>query len=493
MGQLSFKTRASCKNFKDEVERADSCRRLCVSGPARPQLGRLVVTPFATIGVLAAVLTWEVEHVGSILLAAAIAVGGIVIGVVVSRQLRHDLARITDHYAALLRNADEQSRNAEAANRIKDEFLATLSHELRTPLNSVLGWARLLAGGKLDATQTARAVRAIERAGWAQSRLIEDLLDLSRMVAGTIELSIQPTALAPLVASAVESLRFASEAKRLTIETTIDPILPPIALDADRVKQVVWNLLSNAIKFTPGGGSVEIRVVAESGDVRITVSDTGVGFPPQVAAHLFERFRQGDASSTREHGGLGLGLGIVRHIVELHGGSVFASSGGENAGSTFEVRLPMRLITEAAAGPAPQPAAAPSLRGVSVLVVDDDPQQLAFVRDTLEPQGAVVVTASTPNEAMARFKRHPPDVLLSDLVLAGEGGFALIRDIRQLDQQSGGATPAGALTALARTEDRRRALSAGFQVHVAKPAAPSEIVKTVEWLARERIHRPRPH
>ncbi len=296
------------------------------------------MTPFATIGVLAAVLVWEVEHVGSILLAAAIAAVAVGIGVLVSRQLRRDLAEVTDYYAALLRTADEQSRQADAANRVKDEFLTTLSHELRTPLNSVLGWARLLAGGKLDPAQTARAVQAIERAGWAQSRLIEDLLDLSRMLAGTMELSIRPTALQPLVESAVESLRSASDAKQLTIETVIDPALPPIALDADRMKQVVWNLLSNAIKFTPNGGHVEVRVVAESDQVRLTVSDTGIGFPPAVAAHLFERFRQGDASSTREHGGLGLGLGIVRHVVELHGGSVSASSGGDNAGS--DVRSP---------------------------------------------------------------------------------------------------------------------------------------------------------
>jgi signal transduction histidine kinase/ActR/RegA family two-component response regulator len=447
-----------------------------------------VVTPFATIGVLAAVLVWEVEHVGSILLAAAIAAVAVGIGVMVSRQLRRDLAEVTDYYAALLRTADEQSRQADAANRVKDEFLTTLSHELRTPLNSVLGWARLLAGGKLDPTQTARAVQAIERAGWAQSRLIEDLLDLSRMLAGTMELSIRPTALQPLVESAVESLRSASDAKQLTIETVIDGTLPPIALDADRMKQVVWNLLSNAIKFTPSCGHVEVRVVAESDQVRIIVSDTGIGFPPAVAAHLFERFRQGDASSTREHGGLGLGLGIVRHVVELHGGSVSASSGGDNAGSAFEVRLPIRLIEASATVPRPELAPTPSLRGVSVLVVDEDPQQLAFLRDTLEPQGAVVVTASTPNEAMARLKRDAPDVLLSDLVLPGEDGLSLIRDIRRLDQQSGGATPACALTALARSEDRRRALSAGFQIHVAKPAAPSEIVKTVEWLARGRVN-----
>jgi signal transduction histidine kinase/ActR/RegA family two-component response regulator len=446
------------------------------------------VTPFATIGVLAAVLVWEVEHVGSILLAAAIATVAVAIGIMVSRQLRRDLAEVTDYYAALLRTADEQSRQADAANRVKDEFLTTLSHELRTPLNSVLGWARLLAGGKLDPTQTARAVQAIERAGWAQSRLIEDLLDLSRMLAGTMELSIRPNALQPLVESAVESLRSATDAKHLTIESVIDPALPPIALDGDRMKQVVWNLLSNAIKFTPNGGHVEVRVVAESGQVRLTVSDTGIGFPPAVAAHLFERFRQGDASSTREHGGLGLGLGIVRHVVELHGGSVSASSAGDNAGSTFEIRLPIRLIEASAAVPKPELAPAPSLRGVSVLVVDEDPQQLAFLRDTLEPQGAVVVTASTLNEAMTRLKRDAPDVLLSDLVLPGEDGLSLIRDIRRLDQRSGGATPACALTALARSEDRRRALSAGFQIHVAKPAAPSEIVKTVEWLARGRVN-----
>ena len=420
---------------------------------------------------------------GSILLAVAIAAVGVGIGVLVARQLRRDIARVADHYSTLLRTADDQSRRADAANRLKDEFLTTLSHELRTPLNSVLGWARLLASGKLDPAQAARAVRAIERAGWAQSRLIEDLLDLSRIVAGTMELSLRSTMLEPLVETAIESLRSASDAKRMTVTTTIDP-LPPIALDADRVKQVVWNLLSNAIKFTPSGGSVDVRVVAASDHLRLTVSDTGIGFPPHIAAHLFERFRQGDASSTREHGGLGLGLGIVRHVVELHGGSVFASSAGENAGSTFEVRLPIRLMDAPAVDPTPRLAPAPSLRGVSVLVVDDDPQQLAFVRDTLELQGAVVSTASSPREVKARFKRDPPDVLLSDLVLTGEDGISMIRDIRRLGPESGGATPACALTSLARTEDRRRALSAGFQVHVAKPAAASEIVKTVEWLAR---------
>jgi signal transduction histidine kinase/ActR/RegA family two-component response regulator len=457
-----------------------------VSGLSRPQLRRLIVTPFATIGVLSAFLVWEVEHVGSIVLAVAIAAGGIVVGVVVSRQLRQDIDRVADYYAGLLRTADIQSRQAESANRLKDQFLATLSHELRTPLNSVLGWARLLATGKLDQVQTTRAIQAIERAGWAQARLIEDLLDLSRIVAGTLELTIRPTAVQPLVEAAVESLRPAAEAKRIAVEVTLDPALPSLAADALRLQQVVWNLLSNAIKFTPQGGSIAVRLGVIAGDLHLTVSDTGVGFDSNVAMHLFERFRQGDSSSTRRHGGLGLGLGIVRHIVELHGGNVTASSGGENAGSTFEVRIPIRVMDTPSSPSPPASAPGPSLRGVTVLVVDDDPLQLAWLRETLERQGAVVVTTSSTQEVKARVRRDPPDVLLSDLVLSGDDGLSLIRDIRQLGRESGGATPACALTALARTDDRRRALSAGFQVHVAKPAEPSEIIKTVEWLARAR-------
>jgi len=456
----------------------------------RPQLGRLIVTPFATIGVLAAVLVWEVEHVGSILLAVAIALGGVFIGVMVSRQLRRDIEGVTDYYARLLHNADEQSRQAEAANRLKDDFLTTVSHELRTPLNSVLGWARLLASGKLNVPQSARAVQAIERAGWAQSRLIEDLLDLSRIVGGTLELSVRPTAVQPLIESAIESLRPAAAAKRIAIDVALDPSLPPIAIDPHRFKQVVWNLVSNAIKFTPSRGRVEIRLAGISEELRLTVTDTGIGFPPEVAAHLFERFRQGDSSSTREHGGLGLGLGIVRHVVELHGGTVTASSAGDNTGSMFEVRMPIRMMdTPPVEAPIAAPPA-PSLRGVSVLVVDDDQQALTFVRDTLERHGANVATTSSPKEAKARFKRDPPDVLLSDLVLPGEDGLSLIREIRELDSQSGRETPAGALTALARTEDRRRALTAGYQIHVAKPVEPSELVSTVEWLAHVRRDEP---
>jgi signal transduction histidine kinase len=314
-----------------------------VSANGPSQLGRLIVTPFATIGVLAAVLVWEIEHVGSNLLAVAIAAGGVLIGVIVSRQLREDIDRISDYYQGLLRTADEQSRQAEAANRLKDEFLATVSHELRTPLNSVLGWAHLLSCGKLDQEQSARALQAIERAGWSLARLIDDLLDLSHIVAGTLQLTLEPTALVPLVEATVDSLRPAWDAKRIAVTLALHGGLGPIAIDAVRVKQVVWNLISNAIKFTPPGGCIDVSLNATVDEVRLTVRDTGIGLKADVAAHLFERFRQGDSSSTRDYRGLGLGLGIVRHIVELHSGSVSASSGGEHAGSTFEVRLPRRI------------------------------------------------------------------------------------------------------------------------------------------------------
>jgi signal transduction histidine kinase/CheY-like chemotaxis protein len=457
-----------------------------MSGHARPQLGRLVVSPFATIGVLAAVLMWEVEHVGSIVLGIAITAGAVAIGVLVARHLRRDIASVADYYAGLLRTADEQSRQAETANRLKDEFLATLSHELRTPLNSILGWARLLASGKLDAPQTSRAVQAIERAGWAQSRLIEDLLDVSRIVAGKLQLNTRPTVVQPLVQAAVDSLRSAAEARRITVVTALDPTPDPIAADADRLQQVAWNLVSNAIKFTPIGGRVDVRLTSSADELCLRVSDSGIGFSPDVASHLFERFRQGDSSSTRQHGGLGLGLGIVRHVVELHGGTVTAMSAGENQGSTFEVRLPIRPWDAPLAAPVHVNARAPSLRGVTVLVVDDDVHALEFVRATLEQYGAIVVTASSAAEAKARFERQPPDVFVSDLVMPDEDGLQLIRDIRQIDRAAGRITPAAALTALARTDDRRRALVAGYQMHMAKPVDPSELVSTVERLAQPR-------
>ncbi len=449
------------------------------------QLGHLFVTPFVTIGVLAAVLVWEIEHVGSVILALAIFAGAITVGIVVARRLHGDIERLTKHYEGLLTIADEQSRQAEAANRLKDEFLTTLSHELRTPLNSVLGWSRLLASGKLDATQVTRAVQSIERAGWAQSRLIEDLLDISEAVGGRLQISVRTVNVQPLVESAVHSLSEAAEAKHISVNLSLDPTIESVSIDPDRFQQVVWNLVSNAIKFTPRGGRVDVRLAVEHDQLCLAVRDSGIGFKPAVAEHLFERFRQGDASPTRRYGGLGLGLGIVRHVVELHGGTVSASSGGDNAGSTFVVRLPLRQTGTRIVEPSIVPiAAAPSLRGVSVLVVDHDPRAREFVRATLEQHGAIVVTAASAKEARDRFKRDPTDVIISDLVMPEEDGLQFIREIRKMDDAGGRLTPAAALTALARSEDRRQALNAGYQVHVAKPIDPTELALTVEHLAR---------
>jgi signal transduction histidine kinase/ActR/RegA family two-component response regulator len=447
-----------------------------------PQLGRLLVTPFATIGVLAAVVVWEIEHVGSVVLALIIAAVAVSIATVIVKRLRRDIDDLTWYYKTLLLTADEQSRRAESANRLKDEFLATLSHELRTPLNSVLGWSRLLGSGKLNAAQTARAIQGIERAGWAQSHLVEDLLDISCIVAGKLKIETRPTAIQPLIEAAVDSLRPAAEAKHITIDLRIDPFPGPVVVDPDRLRQVAWNILSNAIKFTKIGGSIEVSLQTDGDNLVLSVSDTGIGFRPEVAAHLFERFRQADSSTTRQYGGLGLGLSIVRHIVELHGGTVTASSDGEGTGSVFTVYIPIHLVQEAEMETPLQGAPSPSLRGVSVLAVDDDPQALEFVRTTLERSGAIVATAASAREGRDRFTRAPTDVILSELLMAQDDGLDFIRAIRQLDDRHGRKTPAAALTGLVRTDDRRRALNAGYQMHVAKPIDPAELVSTVERL-----------
>jgi signal transduction histidine kinase len=450
----------------------------------RLQLGRLVILPLATIGVLAAFLTWEVEHGGSILLSLVILAAGTAIGAVVARRVRRRIDELSEYYVRLLRTADEQSRQAEDANRLKDEFLATLSHELRTPLNSVLGWSRLLAGGKLDGEQSARAVQAIERAGWAQSRLIEDLLDISRIVTGKLRITPRPIVVQPVIDTAVQSLQPAAAAKNLTIETRVDPTIGPLNADPDRLQQIIWNLVSNAVKFTPAGGRVAVGVGARGEHVCMAVTDTGIGFAPETASHLFERFRQGDSSSTRQYGGLGLGLNIVRHLVEMHGGMVTASSEGRNRGATFEVLLPYHPADHYEHEVATPTESAPLLRGISVLVVDDDPAALEFARSSLEQHGAVVATAGSAREARERIVREPPDVILSDLRMPDEDGLQLIREVRELDQQRGRNTPAAALTALGRSEDRRKALSAGYQMHVAKPIDPFELAAAVEQLAQ---------
>lgn len=448
------------------------------------RLSRVVLVPFATISILSALLAWRSAHVGSLapalLLAAGLAAG---IGILVARRVQTEVDELTAHYEAQLKTASAEWERAEAASRIKDEFLSTLSHELRTPLNSILGWARMLEGGKLDATQSARAIRAIERAGWGQSRLIEDLLDLSRIISGRLRISPTPTLLQPVIGWVVQSLEPAAAAKGIRVDLRLDAGIGRVAVDPGRLRQIAWHLLSNAIKFTPAEGHIVVTLQLLDQDVCLSVADTGIGFSPETAEHLFERFRQADSSSTRPFGGIGLGLGLVRHLTEMHGGTVAATSPGPGRGATFEVRLPQRAVAANASEPLPV-GPSPDLAGVSVLVVDDDEGALEFARTCLERFGASVTTAQSAEEARRRFRESPPDVLLSDLRMPGEDGLQFIREVRTIDLERGRHTPAAALTGLARASDRREALDAGYEMHVIKPIDPVELAMAVEQLLK---------
>jgi signal transduction histidine kinase/ActR/RegA family two-component response regulator len=388
---------------------------------------------------------------------------------------------------------------AEQANRIKDEFLATLSHELRTPMNAIVGWTSLLAGGSLDEPTEARAVASIDRNAKAQVRLIEDILDVSRIVSGKLRLKVLPVDLPAVVEAAVDALRHAADAKGVQLQVVADADAGPIYGDADRLQQVVWNVVSNAIKFTPRGGSVFVQLSKPDSHVELLVRDTGAGIKPEFLPHVFERFRQADSSSTRAHGGLGLGLAIVRHLVELHGGTVHAASEGEGKGATFSVRLPLGAVRAAEEEPGAAPGLSTGARGsvddltgVRVLVVEDDQESRELLESMLARLGAEVEAAASAAEAMAALERRAPDVLLSDIEMPGENGYSLIRRIRALPDEQGGAVPAAALTAYARSEDRVAALTAGFQLHLAKPVAAAELAAVVASLAgrRGRIDEP---
>ena len=365
---------------------------------------------------------------------------------------------------------------AEAANRMKDEFLAVLSHELRTPINAVFGWARLLRQAPASPT-LGHGLEVIERNAAAQVRLIDDLLDVSRIVTGKMRLDVRPVDMAAAVEGAVESVRHAAQAKEIRLESVLDPRAGPVNGDPDRLRQVVWNLLSNAIKFTPKGGRVQVRLARAGSRVEIVVADTGPGIPADLLPHIFERFRQGDSTSTRAHGGLGLGLSLVRHIVELHGGTVRAET-APGSGATFVVELPVSLGTAALAGrthpTAPEGAAtmpAVSLRGVRVLVVDDDRDSVDLFARVIRATGAELQTAMSTAEAMQIFDDWSPDVLVSDIEMPGEDGYALIRRVRQKS-----TVPAVAVTAYSRVEDRVRLLAAGYTMHVPKPVEPAELI-----------------
>jgi len=370
---------------------------------------------------------------------------------------------------------------------LKDEFLATLSHELRTPLGAILGWTQLLKRrGQVGEAELREALDVIERNTRIQTQLIEDLLDMSRVTSGKLRLDVQPVEPADIVDAAVETVRPAADAKGIRIERMLDASAGPVSGDPHRLQQVAWNLLSNAIKFTPKDGKVQVALRRVGSHVEIAVADTGIGIAPEFIAHIFERFRQADGSTTRREGGLGLGLSIVKSLVELHGGSVHADSAGAGKGSTFRVLLPLAFARDGsrAADEALTGTFVPAdLAGLRVLVVDDHADARDLLRRVLAECGAVVLTASSAAAAVELVEKERPDILVSDIGMPGTDGYALLRQVRALGDARGGRLPAIALTAFARTEDRTRALRAGFLAHVAKPVDTSELVATIATVA----------
>jgi signal transduction histidine kinase len=383
-------------------------------------------------------------------------------------------------------------KQAEEANHTKDEFLATLSHELRTPLNAILGWVQVLRAGKLDPAASTRAMETIERNARAQAQLIADLLDVSRIITGKLRLDFKPVELRRIIDSTLESVRPAADAKGILLDISIAPLASPVVGDTDRLQQVIWNLLSNAIKFTPRGGQVGVSLRESGGNAAIRVSDTGIGIRPDFLPYVFDRFRQAEGSITRTHGGLGLGLSIVRHLIELHGGAVEVESEGEGRGAAFTVRLPLRAeLSEDSplerTGVGQSVFNAPTLlTGLRVLVVEDEADTRDLLVVSLQQCGAEVAAFGSVPEALAWFDHSVPDVLLSDIGVPIEDGYSLIRKVRARLPALGGNVPAAALTAYARAEDRLRALEAGYQTHLAKPVDPAELIATVARLAGRR-------
>ncbi|MBD2296284.1 response regulator [Anabaena sphaerica FACHB-251] len=381
------------------------------------------------------------------------------------------------------RSAAEASREeAQAANRIKDEFLAVLSHELRSPLNPILGWSQLLQNTKLDEARTKQALATIERNAKLQSELIEDLLDVSRILQGKLSLTVSPINLALTIKAAIETVRLAAEAKSIQIEVSLDSRTGKVLGDSTRLQQVVWNLLSNAVKFTPAGGRVEVRLEQVDNQAQITITDTGKGISPDFLPYVFDYFRQADSATTRKFGGLGLGLAIVRHLVELHGGTVQAESKGEGLGATFILRLPV-MPTQPMVNQDPQSLAQSlDLNSVQVLVVDDDTDTRDFIEFLLQRSGAKVITAASALEALTALMRSQPDVLLSDIGMPEMDGYMLMRQVRALPPEQGGQIPAIALTAYAGELNQQQALEAGFQQHIAKPIEPEKLIQAISTL-----------
>ena len=410
--------------------------------------------------------------------------------------------RAEEEREELLAREQIARNSAEAANRIKDEFLATLSHELRTPLNAMVGWTSLLRTRKFDEATTARALETIDRNTKSLSQLIEDLLDVSRIMNGKFRIEMRPVNLALVIDAAIEAVRAPAEAKNIQINSLFEHKIMLVSGDSTRLQQIIWNLMSNAIKFTPKGGQVDVRVTRDNSNAKIIISDNGQGISPEFLPYIFERFRQADASITRSHGGLGLGLAIVRHLVELHGGRIWAESEGEGQGSKFMITLPLRAIRDDVAGveeavlaikdrdisKEDSPPKSPGiLNGLSVLIVDDEPDTRDLVTMVLAESGAKVTAVGSAKEAFEIIVGYTgekrPDILISDIGMPEEDGYSLIRKIRKLPAAQGGQIPAAALTAYARVQERKKVLEAGFQIHIPKPVDPVELVRMMASFA----------
>ncbi len=390
---------------------------------------------------------------------------------------------------ALAESLREARDKAEDAARLKDEFLATVSHELRTPLNAILGWSRMLQEGSLGQKQISQAVDAIARNAVSQSHIIDDLLDVSRIIAGKLRLDVDAVDMNATLRAAIDVIRPAADAKDVRLHVVLDPDAGLVRGDAARLQQIFWNLLANAVKFTPRGGRVHVALQRSASQVRVEVSDNGLGIDAQFLPHVFDRFTQQDSSRTRRVGGLGLGLAIVKHLVELHGGTVQAQSGGAGLGATFTVMIPVaplrdRITPCSEPPPSQEEVSYPAeLQGLKVLVLDDEQDARQLVEAVLSNGGARVMLAESAVDALAAISTFQPDVIISDIGMPEEDGYAFIRRLRSLSREQGGRTPAIALTAYARAEDRRKALMAGFQNHAAKPIEPQELVMVVANLA----------
>lgn len=415
-----------------------------------------------------------------------------------NRELQIEIAerrRVEAERALLFAREKAAREEAETANRLKDEFLATLSHEMRTPLTAILGWACLLHSPGIDEKGFERARQAIERNARAQSQIIDDLLDVSRIIAGKLRLKVQPVPLARIIEDALDSVRPAAEAKEMQIETVLQARSPLVSGDPDRLQQTIWNVLSNAVKFTPRGGRVEVRLEEVLGEAVITVSDTGPGIAPEFLQHVFDRFRQADGSYTRAYGGLGLGLAIARHLIELHGGTIEVFSDGVGRGATFVIRLPASKtqdqhddgtrLQKGHGANGSSPAAGRQLEGVRVLLVDDEPDNLELITRLFKNFGAEVSTASSARGALQVLQRADIEVLVSDIQMPGEDGYELIRKARLLMIEQRRRLTAVALTAHARVEDRARALEAGYEAHIAKPVEPADLIELIVRARRQ--------